>query len=255
MKNKFEHLQGIVINTRDYQEYDRIISIDTKEKGLITCLAKSARKSKAKMTSALTPWNYINLDIVKGKNWPIIKGVSIKKTFSNISKTENNLLAAQALSEIILKTIPEGNDQPSSFDWLKQSLEILNKQKLNPEIFINWRLFSFINSIGYKLNLNLESEQFSLGETRVQRATYLVFDFHNSVFKSIQLSQMMPRSMVRINKNVIKVLRIFEQKDWPYIKRLRFSLTDLKLLSNFLKKYYEWHINSTLYTLKYFNKS
>ena len=63
--SKYETWRGVVLRTQDINEYDRLISFYGQDQGLVTLIAKSVRKQKAKMRSVVTPWNEVSLDLVK----------------------------------------------------------------------------------------------------------------------------------------------------------------------------------------------
>ena len=58
---------AIVLSRRDFRENDQIITFYTKERGLVSALARGAKKSVSKNAAALEPLSYVEVELVPGK--------------------------------------------------------------------------------------------------------------------------------------------------------------------------------------------
>jgi len=70
-------VEGIIINTRNFGEADKVVTIFAKEKGKVEAIAKSARKIKSRKSSSIELLNYAKFSIAKGKNLDIITEIQL----------------------------------------------------------------------------------------------------------------------------------------------------------------------------------
>lgn len=60
-------MKGIVVNTVDYGDSDRIVHLLTAEEGRVAAMARGARKSKRRFVGALELGNRLDVDMKKGR--------------------------------------------------------------------------------------------------------------------------------------------------------------------------------------------
>jgi len=65
-------INGIILKRRNFSETDRILTILTKEKGRITCIAKGVRRINSKSRAALETGNFVKIFFIKTKGMPIL---------------------------------------------------------------------------------------------------------------------------------------------------------------------------------------
>ena len=83
---------GIIILEKDISENDKLVTILTKDWGIIRAFAKGAKKLKNKNFSALSLFSYSDLVLYKGRDKYIINDAYLKKSFFELRKNIENPL-------------------------------------------------------------------------------------------------------------------------------------------------------------------
>jgi DNA repair protein RecO (recombination protein O) len=94
-------VRGVVIRTTDINESDRLITIYTEEKGLITALARGARSVKSRKLSSTGQFCYsvFILQQTGDKCW--VKEASLIESFFNIRQSIDGLALAAYIAEVM----------------------------------------------------------------------------------------------------------------------------------------------------------
>jgi DNA repair protein RecO (recombination protein O) len=113
MKIPVYKTEGIIIRRFNFNEFDKLLVVYTKDFGKILVKAKSLRKKEAKMKSQLEIFNYVHLMLAKGKNMDTISGVALENGFPNLRQDLNSLAAAYYICEATNKliTAPERDER------------------------------------------------------------------------------------------------------------------------------------------------
>jgi DNA repair protein RecO (recombination protein O) len=96
--------KAIVLKSYKLGESDKIIKIFSRKDGVVSAVAKGSRKIKSKFGGRLELFNFVDLELTRGKNLDIITSVEILKNFKNIPLDFNKFILGELISEIILKT-------------------------------------------------------------------------------------------------------------------------------------------------------
>ena len=116
-------IKGLSLKVGPLGENDRLLTILTEDNGLYRLAIPGARKPKSRL-GATSPFNFLDLHIVGGKNLKRVTQIKILKSYGNLGKHLETLSAAQAISELIM--IMFGNEDPQK-DLLKLVLIHLNR--------------------------------------------------------------------------------------------------------------------------------
>ena len=60
-------MQAIILDRKDFKEFDQIISVYTKEKGKLELLARGVKKITSKNSAHLEPFSFVDIEIAPGK--------------------------------------------------------------------------------------------------------------------------------------------------------------------------------------------
>jgi DNA repair protein RecO (recombination protein O) len=96
--------KAVVLKTYDLGEADKIVKLFSGEHGPIDSVAKGARKIKSKFSGRLELFNFVDLEMSRGKNLDIITQADIIKNFPGISLDFNKFIFCQMISDVMLKT-------------------------------------------------------------------------------------------------------------------------------------------------------
>jgi len=118
---------GIILRNFNLGEADRILKILTPENGLVTAIAKGARRVNSSFSAKTQVMNYCDFLLGKGKNFDIVSEVSIIEAFHLSSIDLLGLHLAFLASEICEKVSEEGDGSENIFELLSIYLKYLNK--------------------------------------------------------------------------------------------------------------------------------
>jgi len=124
--SKFYKAEGIILRRRNYKESDRIITIFSKEYGLITVLAKSVRTTKSRKRGFLEIFSQVKLKCVTARGFDILTEVDILEDFENIRTDIKKGMVAYYYCEAILKLTKENQELRGVYELLLRHLKKLN---------------------------------------------------------------------------------------------------------------------------------
>jgi len=96
--------KAVILKSYKLGESDKIIKMYSQQDGIISAVAKGARKAKSKFGGRLELFNIVDLEISTGKSLDIITQAEILKSFKNISSDFYKFVFCETVSEIVLKT-------------------------------------------------------------------------------------------------------------------------------------------------------
>lgn len=115
---------GIVLNSNDLSERDKIISIYTRDHALIKAVAKGAKGSKSKFKGKLENLSCVKLHIAKGKSLDVICDVEQVNSFHSLKKDLSKITYGFLFLEVIKNfSFEEENESPEIFKLIYESLE------------------------------------------------------------------------------------------------------------------------------------
>ena len=129
MTSSTPSMTAIVLRYTDYGEADRIVQLLTKEHGIISAMARGARRSTKKYAGVIDLGNLIEVELSSTHRdiWIIQKA----HTVHSMLRTRNNLHKLAFLNyacEIISIASIAGNPEPKLFGLLSQLLKLLEEE-------------------------------------------------------------------------------------------------------------------------------
>ena len=119
--------QGIIIRRGNANDFDRLLTVYTKEFGKVLLKAKSVRKNESKLKGHLELFLLVHLMIAPGRGLDIITGVETIENFSNLRQNVSSLAVAHYLAEITDKLIAGPEKDANIWNLLLESFSWLNK--------------------------------------------------------------------------------------------------------------------------------
>lgn len=146
------HTHSIVLSSNNKGEADKILTLLTKEMGLIRAMAQGIRLNKSKLRFALQDFSLANIDLVRGKEyWRLTSAKSIN-TFSLIPKNTEIITLVRRVFKLVERLVLPELQNEEIFDDLVFFLNFLNSREVKKkeveavEILIVLRL---LNNLGY----------------------------------------------------------------------------------------------------------
>jgi len=123
--------QGIVLNRYKYTDNKIIVHIFTRLHGKKSFVIFNTKSKKKKTVNLFQPLFILDLEIShkQNSNFSNIKEVSIHKPYRTLTSSQEKLAIVFFISEILSKTIDEGQIDKALFDFLKDSFVLLDNCK------------------------------------------------------------------------------------------------------------------------------
>ena len=100
-------VHGIIIKEKDLNECDKVITILTAEKGVITVIAKHSKTYRNRLGGMMQLLTYAAYVLYEGKYGYILNSIEVKETFSKLRNNIKDLSLAQYFCELSLLLRPE----------------------------------------------------------------------------------------------------------------------------------------------------
>lgn len=146
---------GIVLNSYNFAEFDKILNIYTKQNGLVRAIAKSARKPLSKITSGgkTDKLSCCYFQFAKGKNLDIICDCEQINSFSLLRSDLIRLTYGILFLEVVNSFAHEQESESNHiYDLLYSNLEELQRTS-NPALLSISFVTNFLSLHGFKPQL------------------------------------------------------------------------------------------------------
>lgn len=127
----FVIVTGMVIKTIPVGEYDRSVTILTKERGKISAFAKGARRQTSRFSAAANPFSFGTFKLFVGKSSYNITDADISNYFEGLRADFEGAYYGIYFLEIADYYTRENNDEKEMLKLLYQSLRALQSEKLS----------------------------------------------------------------------------------------------------------------------------
>lgn len=129
MKLEVFHTDGLVIKVRHSGESDRIVTVLTRDYGVLTAFAKAARRPKSRLHSATQTFCFSDFSFRhSGEVYTITEG-SVKEVFYALNEDIKNLTLAQYFGQLAMELTPPEEISEENLRLLLNSLHFLCHQK------------------------------------------------------------------------------------------------------------------------------
>jgi len=116
---------GIILKQSPVGEYDRRISLLTKEKGKVAAFARGARKPGNRLAAATNPFSFGSFRLYEGRNAYTLAEADIRNYFEELRSDYIGACYGMYFAEVTDFCTREGNDEREMMKLLYQSLRAL----------------------------------------------------------------------------------------------------------------------------------
>lgn len=116
---------GIILKQSPVGEYDRRISLLTKEKGKVAAFARGARKPGNRLAAATIPFSFGNFKLYEGRNSYTLSEADVKNYFEELRSDYIGACYGMYFAEVTDFCTREDNDEREMMKLLYQSLRAL----------------------------------------------------------------------------------------------------------------------------------
>ena len=124
---------GVVVRQRNIGERDRLITVLTRDQGMITAYANGARAPRSPLASSTELLTYSNFVLFEYKGRVTVDAASAEQVFFGIRQDVELLALGAYLAQLCAEVLPEGEQDPQCLRLLLNSLYLLNEKKRTPD--------------------------------------------------------------------------------------------------------------------------
>lgn len=146
------HTHGFVLSSRNKGEANKMLTVYTREMGLVRAMVQGIRLHKSKLRFALQDLSYSNIDFVRGKDvWRITSAKNIE-TFPFARREKESLLIMARVSSLLERLCDGEESNEKIFDDFIQALYLLDDENISSskrEALELHLVLRIMNSLGY----------------------------------------------------------------------------------------------------------
>lgn len=125
---------GMVLTTMPISEYDKRITILTKERGKITAFARGARRPNSQLLAATNPFSFGEFELFEGKSSYNVSKANIHNYFRELAMDVDAAYMGFYFLEFAEYFCQENNDEKEMLKLLYQSLRALESPTFSNEL-------------------------------------------------------------------------------------------------------------------------
>ena len=218
---------AILLRRLDYGDFDLILTFLSLQRGKISLIAKSAKKSKKRFAGILELFSLIDVvgSISKGRGLPVLQEASLKSPYSSIRNDIKKTAYASYWCELIYSWLEENQAQDRLFHLLKYVLTQLDSGMATAaelSVLFQMRL------------LYLSGHRPNMQQCIRCRKNLLDIEAQQVIFDITKGCILCPGcasgtgGRIRLSKGTIKHLSWFNSEDLKKATRVRFGTLALK---------------------------
>ena len=218
---------AILLRRLDYGDFDLILTFLSLQRGKISLIAKSAKKSKKRFAGVLELFSLIEVVASAGKRrgLPVLQEASLKSPYSSIRSDIKSTAYASYWCELIYNWLEENQKQEQLYHLLKFVLGQLNRSAATAEELSVLFQMRLLYLSGHRPNLGQCARcRKNLENIAAQQVN---FDISQGAIVCQECTAG-TGGRIRLSKGTIKHLVWFENGDLKKASRVRFGAQALK---------------------------
>lgn len=147
---------GLVLHRTDLGEYDRILTLYTRERGKLSAVAKGARRGSSRLSGATELFVLARMQLAVGKSLDIVTQCEIESNFVGLRTDLQRLARATYLCEL-LDGLTGERDQAASeevLDLTVGALLLLQRGHNYPDAVVHAYELQLLSALGYAPTLD-----------------------------------------------------------------------------------------------------
>jgi len=146
------HTHGLILSSRNIGEANKMLTIYTREMGLVRASAQGIRLHKSKLRFSLQDFSYANIDLVRGRDiWRVTSAANIS-TFPYARSSRPSILLIARISALIERLCDGEEANEDIFDDFIQALYLLDDTNISlssREALELHLVLRIMNTLGY----------------------------------------------------------------------------------------------------------
>jgi DNA repair protein RecO (recombination protein O) len=144
---------AVVLRHVDWGEADRILTLYTREQGMVRAIAKGARKVTSRKAGHLQPFTHITVQLAKGRDLLIVTQAETINAFLPLHDDLMKTGHAAYVVELLLRfSYEEEGANPSLFKLLVETLDRIEKED-EAWLAVRYYEMRFLDAVGFRPQL------------------------------------------------------------------------------------------------------
>lgn len=233
---------AVVLRHSDWGEADRILTLYTREQGMVRAIAKGARKVTSRKAGHLQPFTHITVQLAKGRDLLIVTQVETVNAFLPLHDDLVKTGYAAYVVELLLRfSYEEESANPSVFRLLVETLDRIEKED-EAWLAIRYYEMRFLDAVGFRPQL---FECANCGREILAEDQFFSFTAGGVICP--RCGDGVP-NLMRISLEALKYLRHFQRSSYRDASRAKPSFEVQKeaevLMQNYFTHLLERELNS-----------
>ena len=241
---------AILLRRLDYGDFDVIITFFTLDRGKVSVIAKSAKKSTRRFAGVLELFSELQILAggKRGKGLPVLQEAVLKQPFSAIRADYQKTAYASYWSELIYNWTEENFKQDALYYLFEHVLYELDTGNTTPQVLNILFQMRFLTLSGHRPNLT-HCSVCRLALERIKDEGINVNLQRGGIICSKCSSGTTSRKLLA--KGTIKQLQWVESGHMAKAARIKFSRSTLEECTNFLEEFVCYHLGKQPRSLKF----
>ena len=221
-----ENVEGIILNTKNYNDTSKILDVFTKKYGIIGVIAKGCKSLKSNLRSVTDKLTYATFTIYYKKDkLSILTEASVINNYSNIKKDIEKISYASYLLDLTNQVYKQ-NNSTDLYDFLISALNKIN-EGFNNLVITNIIELKYLDYLGIMPNLDgcIVCGSKNVATLSSDKGGYLC---KNCITNEPITSD-----------KAIKLVRMYYYVDIDKISKLDLSKDVINEVNNFIDDYYD----------------
>ena len=238
---------GMVLNAMPIGEYDKRITLLTKERGKITAFARGARRPNSQLLAATNPFSFGEFELFEGRSSYTVSKATIQNYFRNWTVDFDVAYYGFYFMEFADYYCQENNDEREMLKLLYQSLRALESTSFNNDLV---RMIFELKALAINGEAPNVYRCLNCGKTDALR----YFSLKRSGCVCAECNNQVADSRLLDESSVYAMQFIISA---PIGKLYTFSLSEKVLweLKKLLKEYMDLYVNHNFKSLKILNEA
>ena len=233
---------AVVLRHADWGEADRLLTLYTREQGIVRALAKGARKVTSRKAGHLQPFTYITIQLAKGRDLLIVTQVETINAFLPLHDDLTKTSYAAYVIELLLRfSYEEEIGNPTIFKLLVETLERIEKES-DSWLAIRYYEMRLLDAVGYRPHL---FECANCGREILAEDQFFSFTAGGVICP--RCGEGLP-NLTKISLEMLKYLRHFQRSSYKDASRAKPSFEVQKEAETLMQAYFTYLLERDLNT-------
>ena len=141
--------EAIILKSADSNEVDRLLTVYSEKLGKVNISAKGVKKAESKLRYSIEPISCVQMILVEGKNFLILKDSVVLNQFLAIKKDLAKIKIIKKLADLIDEAIVGEEKDENIWKLLKFTFENVEAGKINSASVVDDFSVNLIKLLGY----------------------------------------------------------------------------------------------------------